>query len=184
MTDNNSRIVLHTCCAVCGAYFSKFLKEKFREVLIYFYNPNIHPKEEYNKRKEAVQKLAKIYNFEFKEGVYDKDRWFELVRGLEGEPEGGKRCSVCFEMRLKKAADFAKNNGFQCFATTLFLSPHKDGKVIDEIGKEIAGDLGVNFLAFSELNKDKKELWQKTRELAKKFNFYHQTYCGCVFSFP
>lgn len=175
----NNKLLLHTCCAVCGAYICELLKEKFPGILIYFYNPNIQPEEEYEKRKESVIKLAEIYNLKFQEGEYEKDKWFEAVKGMENEPEGGKRCLICFEIRLKRTVEFAKNNGFKNIATTLSLSPFKDEKIINKMGKEIVEKENIGFIEF---NQNKKENWQKTKELAKKFNFYHQKYCGCAYS--
>ncbi|HOX21649.1 MAG TPA: epoxyqueuosine reductase QueH [Candidatus Paceibacterota bacterium] len=179
----SSKLVLHTCCAVCGAHLCELLKNDFSEILIYFYNPNVHPKEEYEKRKEAGKKLAEIYSLEFVEGEYDDKNWFELVRGLENEPEGGARCPICFEMRLKKTVQLAKERGFTHFATTLAASPYKSEKIVDELAGKIAREFGLEYLSTVAIGAlDKKEIWQKTRELAKKFNFYHQNYCGCLFS--
>jgi len=179
----NKKLVLHTCCAVCGAYLCELLKERFGEILIYFYNPNIHPEEEYKKRRDSAKKLAEIYNFEFQEGEYEPKDWLEKVKGLENEPEGGRRCPVCFEMRLEKSAELAKKRGFEYFATTLAVSPHKNEKIIDELAEQISRNFGIKYLSTAHMaGLEKKELWQKTRELAKKFNFYHQNYCGCVFS--
>lgn len=179
----NKKLILHVCCAVCGAYLCELLKGRFKEIVIYFYNPNIWPKKEYEKRKESAKKLAEIYGLEFIEGEYDIENWNQKIKGLEGELEGGKRCPVCFEMRLRKTAEFAKQRGFDYFATTLAVSPYKSEKVVDEIGGALAQEFGINYLStaiIGDLNKT--EIWQKTRELAKKFEFYHQKYCGCSFS--
>ena len=177
-----SKIILHTCCAVCGAYLCELLKNEFSEVLIYFYNPNIYPKEEYEKRLASAKKLAEIYGVEFVEGEYDSENWLERVRDLEREPEGGKRCPVCFAMRLEKTAQLAKEKGFECFTTTLAMSPYKNEKLTDEIGEIIAKENNLKFLKSTELNQSKQDIWKKTRELAKKMEFYHQKYCGCQFS--
>ena len=116
--ENKSKIVLHTCCAVCGAYLCELLKEQFGEVLIYFYNPNIYPKEEYEKRLASAKKLAEIYKLKFVEGEYDYENWLKRVRGLKKEPEGGKRCPICFAMRLEKTAQLTKEKKFGYFTTT------------------------------------------------------------------
>jgi len=179
---NNKKIVLHTCCAVCGAYSAELLKSKFSQILIYFYNPNIQPKEEYEKRKESAEKLAEIYHLEFEEGEYEPNKWFEKIKGFEDEPEGGRRCPICFETRLRKTAELTRERGFEHFSTTLAVSPYKNEKIIDELGQKIAAEFNLKFLASSDLGEDKKEIWQKTKELAKKYGFYHQKYCGCVFS--
>ena len=180
--ENKSKIVLHTCCAVCGAYLCELLKEQFGEVLIYFYNPNIYPREEYEKRLASAKKLAEIYKMEFVEGEYDNENWLEKIKGLENEPEGGKRCPVCFAMRLEKTAQLAKERGFEYFTTTLAVSPYKDEKTTDELGEKIANEFGIKFLKSVELNQEKKEIWNKTREASRKMEFYHQKYCGCQFS--
>lgn len=173
-------LVIHVCCAICGAYLCELLKEKFN-LIIFFYNPNIHPRDEYEKRKDSAKKLSEIYGAEFVEGEYETDKWFETVKGLEGEPEGGKRCPICFQMRLYKTALLANNKNAEYFTTTLSASPYKNEQIVNEIGQDIAKELNLKFLKISELG-DRKEIWKKSRELAKKYNFYHQKYCGCVFS--
>ncbi|MFA5386377.1 MAG: epoxyqueuosine reductase QueH [Candidatus Paceibacterota bacterium] len=180
MASQKPKILLHVCCAVCGAYLIELLKEKY-EVILYFYNPNIHPKEEYEKRKESAKKLAEIYNIDFIEEKYIPEKWFEIIKGLENELEGGKRCPICFEMRLRETAISAENNNIPYFTTTLSISPYKDEKIINETGEKIAKEYDLNFLEIGELG-NKQDLWQKTKELAKKHNFYHQKYCGCIFS--
>jgi epoxyqueuosine reductase len=177
-----SKIILHTCCAVCGAYLCELLKNQFKEVLIYFYNPNIYPKEEYEKRLTSAKKLAEVYDLEFIEGEYDYENWLERIKGMEKEPEGGKRCPICFAMRLEKTAQLAKDKKCGYFTTTLAMSPYKNEKLTDEIGEIIAEENSVRFLESTELNQSKQDIWKKTRELAKKMEFYHQKYCGCQFS--
>ncbi|MDD5547828.1 MAG: epoxyqueuosine reductase QueH [Candidatus Pacebacteria bacterium] len=177
--EQNSKILIHTCCAVCGAYLTEVLKADY-EPVIFFYNPNIHPREEYEKRKESAVKLAEIYKAEFVEGDYDDKNWTDKIKGLEGEKEGGKRCTVCFEMRLQKTAEEAKRRGIKYFATTLAVSPYKNEKLINEIGQRIAKENGLEFITIN--SADKKDIWDKSRKLAKDFNFYHQNYCGCTYS--
>lgn len=167
------KLLIHVCCAVCAAALVDLLKDKF-EISLFFYNPNIHPEEEYLRRKESVEKLAKIYGVKFIEGDYDRDDWLKGVRGLEGEPEGGRRCLVCFKERLLRTFLLAEDY----FTTTLSLSPYKSEEDIDKIGREIRG----NFLSLKELGIDKKEIWRKTKQLSRDLSFYHQKYCGCVFS--
>ena len=180
--NKNSKIILHICCAVCGAYLVDLLKKNFAEVLLYFYNPNIFPKEEYERRKEAVRNLAEIYHLKLETGPYDQEKWFKEIKGLEKEPEGGKRCEICFLMRLSKTAHFAKEKNFEYFGTTLSISPYKNEKIIEGIGEKIAEKFNLNFLKLTDFQESKKEIWQKTRLLAREFNFYHQKYCGCLFS--
>jgi len=177
------KILLHVCCAICGAALTELLKDKY-DVVILFYNPNIHPKEEYEKRKDSVKKLAEIYNLQFIEGEYDDKNWFELVKGLEQEPEGGARCPVCFKMRLEKTGQVAKENNCTGFLTTLAMSPYKNENQINEIALRLASltQGKAKFLTLKDLGIDKKQIWQKSRELARKYEFYHQKYCGCVYS--
>lgn len=174
-------IVIHICCAICGAYLCETLKEKYN-IILFFYNPNIHPLDEYEKRRDSAKKLAEIYNIEFIEGKYEPEKWLNEVKGLENEPEGGKRCPVCFKMRLLQTALLAKEKNAQYFLTTLAASPFKDENTVNQIGEQLANEFKLKFLKLSELNEDKKQIWQKTRALAKQYNFYHQKYCGCTFS--
>lgn len=175
------KILLHTCCAICGVALVELLKDQF-EVVIFFYNPNIHPKEEYERRRDSVKNLAEIYDLQFIEREYDNNNWFEKVKGLEKEQEGGVRCPVCFKMRLECAGKIAKENNCFGFLTTLLISPYKNEDQINEIGKEIAGKYSLNFLTDKDFGLDKKQVWQKSRELSRKYEFYHQKYCGCMFS--
>lgn len=191
MSTSKEKILIHVCCAICGAALTELLKDKF-EAVLYFYNPNIHPEDEYLKRRDAVKSLAEIYNVKFFEGNYDKENWFEIVKGLEKEPEGGARCPVCFKMRLEKAGEFAKEQGCAGFLTTLAMSPYKNELQINEIGKFMAEKFGLQFLTIEEIigsipgidhaDEFKKKIWQKSRELARQYQFYHQKYCGCVYS--
>jgi len=183
MTLNNKKpkLLLHTCCAICGAYITQILIHKF-DPIIFFYNPNIHPAEEYEKRKRSAKKLAEIYNLAFIEGSYEPEKWFEKITGLEKEPEGGARCPLCFALRLQATAQAAKEKNIEIFTTTLAVSPYKNEKVIDLIGKKIADDLSLQFIRSSDLDLSKKEIWQRSREIARDYGCYHQKYCGCTFS--
>ncbi len=144
-------------------------------------NSRAHPpQEEYEKRKQSVKKLAEIYNLELIEGEYEPEKWFENIKGFELEPEGGARCPLCFKMRLLKTAEYAKEQGIKYFATTLSISPYKQVQLINQIGEKISRELDLEFVPMSE--ELKSELWQKSRQLARKYNFYHQKYCGCIFS--
>jgi len=178
---DKQKILVHLCCAICGVALIEKLKENF-EPTIFFYNPNIYPEDEYKKRKEAVIELAKIYEIDFFEAKYDVENWMEKIKGKENEPEKGSRCYDCFEMRLEEAGSFAKNNGFEIFTTSLFVSPFKDEKVVNEVGKKVANKFEVKFLTLEEVIENKQDNWKKTRELAKKYGFYFQKYCGCKFS--
>ncbi|MBW3020230.1 epoxyqueuosine reductase QueH [Candidatus Woesearchaeota archaeon] len=162
------KLLLHVCCAPCTAGCLEQLKEY--EITMFFSDSNIYPEEEYERRKYEAKKLAEIYGIEFIEDTYDHDEWREFVKGLEKEPEGGKRCFKCFEFNLRRAAEMAKNYDF--FTTTLTLSPHKSNLKIFEVGK--------NFEKF--LEKDFKTGWAKSVELSIEHNLYRQNYCGCEFS--
>jgi predicted adenine nucleotide alpha hydrolase (AANH) superfamily ATPase len=179
--EQKPKLILHICCAICGAYLSQLLKDRF-EIVYYYYNPNIHPEEEYEKRKEAVQKLAEINQGEFIEGDYEVQEWYKTITGFEGEPEGGKRCPLCFRMRLNKTAALALAKGATYFATTLAASPYKDENVIEAIGLDIARKQGLTFLALADFSESKKDMWAKTLLLSKEHGFYRQNYCGCTFS--
>lgn len=181
MEEIKPKIIIHVCCAVCGSALVELLKERF-EPIIFFYNPNIYPKEEYDKRKESVEKLAKLNDVEFVGGNYKNNNWLKQIRGLEKELEGGKRCEVCFKSRLLKVAELAKKSEAVYFTSTLFLNPHKNEALISKIGEKIAGQFGLTFLRFQDLGINKKDFWQKTKEVSKKNKFQHQNYCGCVFS--
>lgn len=179
--EDKPKIIIHVCCAVCGAALVELLKERL-EPIVFFYNPNIYPQLEYERRKQSAETLASNNSLEFIEGTYENDIWLKQVKGLEKELEGGKRCDVCFAMRLQKAAELTKNSGAAYFTSTLFLSPYKNDFLINKIGEQIGKQFDLSFLTIQDLSISKKEFWQKTREVARKNNFYHQKYCGCVFS--
>ncbi|MFH1397244.1 MAG: epoxyqueuosine reductase QueH [Candidatus Omnitrophota bacterium] len=170
------KALLHICCAVCAAGCVQRLRDDGYEVTGFFYNPNIHPEEEYNKRLEAAKNVAKSLSFELVEGSYDKDNWFLSVKDFENEPEGGRRCEVCFKIRLGAAAVLARDNGFGYFSTTLSISPHKNAKLINEIGRLLSLD------GFLDYDFKKEDGFKKTIDFAKNNNLYRQHYCGCVFS--
>ncbi|MBU0684207.1 MAG: epoxyqueuosine reductase QueH [Candidatus Omnitrophota bacterium] len=170
------KILLHTCCGVCaGAVIERLLCEG-HSLTCFFYNPNIHPVDEYKRRLEAAQAVARQFNIEFVEGIYDRETWFLAVKGKEYEPEGGTRCRVCYELRLKKTYEYMKKKMFDAFTTTLSISPHKDAVVISSIGREISED------RFISADFKKKGGFSRAGELAKDFGLYRQNYCGCIYS--
>jgi len=181
MENQKPKILVHICCAICGVALIEKLKENF-EPVIFYYNPNIYPEDEYLKRRESVIKLAKIYGAEFVEEEYDTENWQEKIKGKENEPEKGSRCYDCFEMRLEKTAEFAKENGIEIFTTSLYVSPFKDENQVDLAGKNVSKNYGLKYLKMQDVILNKQENWKKTRELAKKYEFYFQKYCGCKFS--
>ncbi len=170
------KIVLHICCGVCAAGVVERLASEGHEVHGLFYNPNIHPLEEYEKRLEAAYKVAKELNFPFEAGPYTPEEWFEETSFLEDEPEGGRRCAVCFKIRLGKAYLYLKEHKWDAFTTTLTVSPSKSADVINQVGQEIGGD------KFLMRDFKKREGFKRATELAKKWALYRQNYCGCIYS--
>jgi predicted adenine nucleotide alpha hydrolase (AANH) superfamily ATPase len=170
------KVLLHICCAVCASACVERLREEGNLVSGFFYNPNIHPQSEYLRRLKETEDFARKINLPFFVGSYNVKDWFESVKGLESEIEGGQRCAVCFKIRLGQACQFAREKGFDKFTTTLTVSPHKDSEVINNIGRELAGPF------FLERNFKKNNGFKRTMELAKQYRFYRQTYCGCIFS--
>ena len=175
---NKPSLLLHICCAPCATHTVELLKKDFCLTGL-FYNPNIQPEMEFNRRKDEAQRLASLMNFNLICQHEGQAEWFESVKGLEKEPEGGKRCSICYEFRLDKAARFAKENGFTWLATTLTISPHKKATIINEIGKTVSEKYGLNFFA---ADFKKKDGFKISCELSEKYQLYRQDYCGCLFS--
>lgn len=181
-TGKKPKMLLHVCCAICASHVVNIIHDEF-DLTIFYYNPNIHPEEEYKHRFSEVQRLVKEFGLSDQidviEGEYNTDCYFEKCSELAKEKEGGARCSECFYLRLKETALYAKEHNFDMFATTLTISPHKNSKVINEIGKKIEEEVGVHF-ACSDFKK--KEGFKKSNELAAKYNIYRQNYCGCTYS--
>jgi len=172
------KLLLHICCANCGIAAIEKLLPDFK-LTLFWYNPNIHPLTEHQKRLVDVKKLAKIYKLDLIVNDDDFEKWLILTKGLEKEPEGGKRCSFCFKMRLKKTAQLAKKNGFDYWGTTLSAGPQKDVQIINSMGAILADKYRLQFYS---ANFKKKDGFKKSVILGKKYNFYRQNYCGCVFS--
>ncbi len=172
------KLLLHICCIGCGVYVSQILKKEFR-VSLFFYNPNIFPLQEYEKRLEEIKKVAKLYSIKVIIGEYNHLKWREMVRGYESEPERGSRCMLCYRERLDKTASHAASNGFQYFTSTLTTSPHKSADAIFTFGHELAKKYGINFL---DRDFKKKEGFKKAAALSKSLELYRQDYCGCEFS--
>lgn len=176
--SNTPTLLLHTCCGICGAWIPEKLSRQFAVTLFYF-NPNIHPREEYERRLAAAREAARILSLPFIEGEYNSRHWFALARGLGREPEGGRRCVVCFEARLRRTAEEAKRRGFNYFATTLTVGRRKPAAIINPLGEKIAAEVGVKFLA-GDFKKGGGET--ESQKQGRKFGLYHQKYCGCVYS--
>ena len=153
-------------------------------ITVFYYNPNIEPYEEYLKRKNEQIRFIKEFkheNINFLDCDYDNENYEELIKGLEKEPERGKRCYVCYRMRMEKTASTAKDNGYDYFCTTLSVSPYKNALWINEIGKELENKYKVKWL-YSDFKK--KDGYKKSILLSQKYNLYRQNYCGCVYSKP
>jgi predicted adenine nucleotide alpha hydrolase (AANH) superfamily ATPase len=172
------KMLLHVCCANCAGYPLELLG-KDSDITMFFYNPNIHPIEEYDKRLHDVRKLSEISGIPLIEGPYDSDNWLKQVEGLEDEPEGGKRCSICFDIRMEKTAGMARDKKMDIFATILSISPHKNVAVINRIGKVISEKSGINYYT---ADLKKKDGFKKANEISRSYGFYRQKYCGCVYS--
>lgn len=172
-------ILLHACCAICSAYPIKLLQEMGYEVIVYFFNPNIYPQAEYIKRLEAQKKLCENFGCELIVEEYEP-KMFEIVSfGLEDEPEKGKRCTKCFELRLFQAAKKAKELSIKNFSTSIIISPHKNFELISKLGKTIAEKYGINYL---DIDFKKKDGFLKSNQIAKELGLYRQNYCGCFYS--
>ena len=178
-------ILLHSCCAPCSTAVIERLVGDYNITILY-YNPNIFPEEEYYKRKNEEIRYLKIFNqkhpevkVEFLDIDYDKDAFYTAVKGLEKEREGGARCAVCFKVRLQKTALLAKQLGFDCFGTTLTVSPHKNAELINSIGLAIEKETGEKYLVS---NFKKQDGYKRSVELAKENGLYRQNYCGCEFA--
>ncbi|MHB8129788.1 MAG: epoxyqueuosine reductase QueH [Mobilitalea sp.] len=180
--DYKPKLLIHSCCAPCSSYVLEYMSIYF-EITIYYYNPNIYPETEYIRRVEEQQNLIKTMPLQsevhFIQGDYRPADYYQQIKGLETEVEGGKRCFACYELRLEEAAKYAKVGGLDYFTTTLSISPHKNAEKLNEIGEKIAGEYGVSYLP-SDFKK--KNGYKRSIELSKEYNLYRQDYCGCVYS--
>jgi hypothetical protein len=149
------------------------------EITGYFYNPNIHPEDEYIKRVEEMKRYAKKVHINLICAGYDSDRWFEMVKGLEDVPEGGERCFLCYRMRLEKTAQYGEEYGFDLFTTTLSISPHKNALKINEIGAELGEKYNIQFYS---ADFKKQGGFEQSVLMSKEGGLYRQSYCGCIFS--
>lgn len=178
------KLFLHSCCAPCSSYCLMYLAQYF-DIIDFYYNPNIAPKEEHDKRALELKRLVGTlkdeygYNIEFIEGEYEPEKFYEMAKGLEDLPEGGERCFKCYKLRMEEAARLAREMGADYFTTTLSISPLKNAAKINEIGEELAGIYGVKHLP-SDFKK--REGYKKSVELSKKYELYRQNYCGCIYS--
>ena len=174
-------LLLHSCCAPCSSYVLTYLAEYFK-ITVFYYNPNIYPESEYvyrvNEVKILIEELPVKNKISFIEGEYNPDLFFEAVKGLENENEGGERCFKCYDLRIKEASEIAKREGFDYYTTTLSISPHKNAEKLNEIGEKYADEKTRHLPA----DFKKKNGFKESVRLSEKYNLYRQNYCGCVFS--
>ena len=176
------RLLLHSCCAPCSSYVLEYLSDYF-EITVFYYNPNISPAEEYEKRaaeqQHLIRELPAKHPIHLVVGAYEPERFYAVSRGLEQVPEGGERCFRCFRLRLEEAAKMAAEGGFDYLATTLTISPLKNAQKLNEIGEELSELYKVEHLP-SDFKK--KNGYKRSVELSALYGLYRQNYCGCVFS--
>ena len=177
---NKPKLLLHSCCAPCSTSVLELLTKYFK-VDIFYYNPNIYPENEYLKRKKEQEKLIMLLNedINFIEACYNPQVFNNEIKGLEQEKEGGSRCKKCISLRMKETCKYAKENNYDFFTTTLSVSPHKNSKMINEIGYSLETEYSMPYL-YSDFKK--KEGYKKSILLSKKYNLYRQNYCGCKYS--
>lgn len=174
-----NKVLVHACCATCSGYSVQRLIELGYEPILYFYNPNIFPPDEFMKRLNELNNYCKKKNYQLIVDKQDVNVWYDYIDGLEEEEERGLRCDRCFELRLLMTATKAIKLDIPNFSTTLTISPHKDSKKILEIGSALAKKYEINFL---DIDFKKQDGFLKTMQIAKEENFYRQNYCGCEFS--
>lgn len=173
------KVLLHACCAICAMYPVEKLISAGYLPTIYFFNPNIFPQAEYQRRLEELKKLCSKKNLELVVAEEEHEKWLDYIKDYEQEPERGLRCQKCFDYRLTKAAEFAHNNAFGLLTTTLTVSPHKRSEMIFASLENACAKYDLKFL---EYNFKKENGFLKTNQLADAEGFYRQTYCGCEFS--
>ena len=180
LSEGENNLLLHSCCAPCSGEIMEAVAAANIKTTVYFYNPNIHPLEEYEIRKEENKRFCEKLGFDFIDADYDKDNWFQRVKGLENEPERGKRCTVCFDMRFERSALYAHENGFKVYGTTLGISRWKNMEQINDSGNRAA--LRYEDIHYWDFNWRKKGGSSRMIEISKREEFYQQEYCGCVYS--
>ncbi len=178
--NGEKRILLHSCCAPCSSEIMETLLASAIEYTIFFYNPNIHPEKEYKIRKEENKRFAEKYHLPFVDADYEIEKWVERTKGMEFEPERGRRCTVCFDMRLERTAGYAYENGFKVFTSSMGISRWKDLQQVN--GSGIRAAERYPDLTYWAYNWRKKGGSQRMIEIAKRERFYQQEYCGCAHS--
>jgi len=172
------KFLLHTCCAPCSVAIIDELKNKFN-LTVFFYNPNIHPEKEYLKRKKYVKQVCVKWGVKMVDADYEVDKWNKAVVGLEKEPEMGKRCLVCFEIRLKKTAKYSADNNFDIFSTSLTSGRNKKADIINPIGMRLADKYNVEYLVEDWKKQGRQE---RANKMIDQQDIYRQDYCGCKYS--
>ena len=175
-------LALHSCCAPCSSAVLEQLSDAF-QIAVFYYNPNISPEDEFRRRAEEqlrlVREMPLAEDIRAEIGAYDPERFYAAVRGHESDPEGGARCSICFELRLRETAKYARDIGAEYFTTTLSISPLKDASRLNTLGSAIAAEYGLKYL-HSDFKK--KDGYRRSCALSKEYDLYRQDFCGCVYS--
>ena len=186
ITMDKKKLLLHSCCGPCStAVIERLIDTGEYDITVFYYNPNITDQAEYELRKKEQMRFLGEFSVErdlnlgFIEGDWDPSLFLDAVSGHEDDPEGGPRCSLCFRLRLEAAAKLAKQKGFDCFDTTLTVSPYKNYDVISQIGSSLASRYGIEYLCG---NYKKKNGYNRSIELSRAYGLYRQHYCGCGFS--
>lgn len=180
--SNTPKLLLHSCCAPCSSYTLEYLSQYF-EITVLYYNPNISPYDEFEKRfseqKRLIEALPSKHKITLIKGDYRYEEFEQIAKGYENIAEGGERCFRCYRLRLEKTARLAKEQGFDYFCTTLSISPLKNSQRINEIGYELAEKYGVDWLP-SDFKK--REGYKRSIQLSKEYDLYRQNFCGCIYS--
>lgn len=180
--NNKPKLLLHACCAPCSSHCLELLEKEY-DITVFFYNPNISSKEEYEKRWKELERFVAEAPFtkevKIVESNYNPEEFYGVARGLEDVPERGERCYKCYELRMVATARYAKEYGFDIFTTTLSISPHKNAKWINEIGERLGEQYDISYL-YSDFKK--KNGYLRSIELSKEYSLYRQDFCGCVYS--
>jgi predicted adenine nucleotide alpha hydrolase (AANH) superfamily ATPase len=180
LPNKAKKLLLHSCCAPCSGEVMERLLESGIDYTIFFYNPNIHPREEYEIRKDENIRFAQQHNISFVDGDYDRDEWFRRAKGMEHEPERGIRCTMCFDMRFERTALYAHEHGFAVFTSSLGISRWKNMDQINDCGIRAASHYPE--MTYWTFNWRKEGGSQRMIEISKREAFYQQEYCGCVYS--
>lgn len=182
MNKPKQKMLLHACCAPCSSHVLEVLSGLY-DITIFFYNPNITEEEEYKKRVAELIRFVGEAPFAMGvkviDGDYEPELFFEMSKGLEEEPERGKRCYKCYELRMRKTAEYAAEHDYDVFTTTLSISPYKNAKWLNEIGERLSDEYNIGYL-YSDFKK--KNGYARSIELSHEYNLYRQDYCGCIYS--